>query len=712
MTPGRKDRRCGLKADVVTPSYFHVLRATPMMGRLFTEDDAVFQKSQFVILSYGLWKDMFGRDPLVVGKDMRLSGVNYRVVGVMPEGFAQPGREARLWTPLTWEPQQATDDARHNNNWDMVARLKPGVSVALAQQRIDALNRRSVENAGKLRKLLENARFGTLVRGLKEELVGDIRPTLYLLQCAVAFVLLIGCVNVANLMLVRSNIRMKELAIRYSLGAGRGRLAGQLLIEAMALAAIGGVFGVVTGMAGVRLLALIGTSELPRGESIHVDGAVLAFSAAVAVLTGLVFGSVPVYHLVRRDLNAVFRSTERTGTTEKRALWTRSALVVCQVSLAFVLLIGSGLLTLSFARLLAVDPGFQSQNVQTAEFSLPRARYKDDAQVRNFVGGLLERVRAIPGVQAAGATDALPFTDRNNASAMGVEGYNPATGELPPVPRWSTIDAGYLAAMKIPLRAGRYFREGDTADSQKVVIVDEFLARKYWPAGKAVGGRIFRGIDSKYGIYTVIGVVGSVKSEDMADLSQRGEVYWNYKQQPQRTMHVVVKTAANDTQAVAAVREALKKSDPELPLFDVKMMPERVTGSVSDRKAAMVICLVFAGLALALSAIGIYGVLAYTVTQRTREFGIRMALGASAGDVVGMVMRHGLRLAVIGLGIGVAGALAITRLMTTMLYGVRPTDPLVFGSVAVALMAVAVAASVIPSLRISRIRPANALRYE
>jgi predicted permease len=321
-------------------------------------------------------------------------------------------------------------------------------------------------------------------------------------------------------------------------------------------------------------------------------------------------------------------------------------------------------------------------------------------------------MRAIPGVREAGATDALPFTDRNNASATGVEGYNPVSGELPPVPRWSTIDAGYLAAMKIPLREGRYFREGDGADTQKVVIVDEFLARKYWLAGKAVGGRIWRGIDAKYGLYTVVGVVGSVKSEDMADLSQRGEVYWNYKQQPQRTMHVVVKTAANDTQAVAAVRTALKQSDPELPLFDVKTMPERVTRSVRDRKAAMVICLVFALLALTLSAIGIYGVLAYTVTQRTREFGIRMALGASAGDVVRMVVRHGLRLAVIGLAIGVAGALGITQLMTTLLYGVRPTDPLVFGSVAAALMAVAVAASVVPSLRISRIRPANALRYE
>ena len=699
-------------ADQVTPSYFRVLRALPMMGRLFTEDDAVYQKNQFVILSYGLWKDMFGRDPGIVGKDMRLSGVNYRVVGVMPEAFGQPGREARLWTPLTWEPRAGTDDGRHNNNWEMIARLKPGVTIAVAQQHIDALNRHTLENSGKMRKLLENARFGTVVTGLKEQLVGDVRPTLILLQCAVAFVLLIGCVNVANLMLVRSNIRMKELAIRYSLGAGRGRLAGQLLIEAMALASMGGLFGVLTGMAGIRLLALIGTSDLPRGQSIQMDGTVLAFSAAVAVLTGLVFGSVPVYHLVRRDLNAVFRSTERTGTTEKRALWTRSALVVCQVSLAFVLLIGSGLLTLSFARLLAVDPGFQAENVLTAEFSLPRARYKEDAQQRNFVGGLLERVRAIPGVREAGATNALPFSDRNNASAMAIEGYNLATGELPPVPRWSTIDAGYLAAMKIPLREGRYFREGDTGDTQKVVIVDEFLARKYWPAGKAIGGHIHRGIESKDAVSTVIGVVGSVKSEDMADLSQRGEVYWIYKQQPQSTMHLVVKTAANDAQAVAAVRAALKQSDPELPLFDVKPMPERVTRSVRDRKAAMVICLVFAMLALTLSAIGIYGVLAYTVTQRTREFGIRMALGASAGDVVGMVVRHGLRLAAIGLGIGLAGAFGITRLMTAMLYGVRPTDPLVFGGVTVALMAVAVAASVVPSLRISRIRPANALRYE
>jgi len=268
-----------------------------------------------------------------------------------------------------------------------------------------------------------------------------------------------------------------------------------LLIEAMVLAAIGGAFGVATGMVGVRLLAMLGTDELPRGASIEINATVLAFSAAVAALTGLVFGGVPVYHLVRRDLNAVFRSTERTGTTEKRAIWTRNALVVCQVSMAFVLLIGSGLLTLSFARLLAVDPGFHAQGVQTAQFSLPWSRYKDDAQARNFINGLLERVRAIPGVVAAGASDALPFGDKSNASVMSVEGYNPASGELPPVPRWNNIDAGYFTAMGIPLKSGRHFRDGDTETTQKVAIIDEFLAKKYFPKGNAIGGHVRRGLD-------------------------------------------------------------------------------------------------------------------------------------------------------------------------------------------------------------------------
>jgi predicted permease len=700
-----------IDAEQVTPSYFNVLRVSPMMGRPFSDADAVFTKNQFVILSYGMWRDMFGRDQQIISKDIRLSGTTHRIVGVMPEGFASPGSPARFWVPLTWDPRQATEDGRHSNNWDMIARLKPTVSITVAQQRIDALNRYNTERS-RLRKLLENARFASIVRGMKEDMTADVKPMLLLLECAVAFVLLIGCVNVANLMLVRSNVRMKELAIRHSLGAGRGRLAVQLMIESLALALFGGALGVITGLGGVRVLATLGADALPRGETIHMNPVVLLFSAAIAVLTGLIFGSAPVYHLVRQDLNAVFRSNERGGTSEKRALWTRSALVVCQVSLAFVLLIGAGLLALSFARLMDVNPGFTSQNVQTAQFSAPRSRYPSDPSAREFEGRVIGKVRAIPGVVAAGFNSSLPFTGNTSDGVVQVEGYQLAAGELPPVPYWHTADSGYFAALKIPLLAGRVFTEADNADAQKVVVIDEYLARKYWPGRNPVGGKIRRGVDSTSPEFTVIGVVGTVQNVDLGDQSKMGQLYFDYRQNTQRTLFVVVRTASGDVQAIAAVRDVLRQADPELALFNVKTMPERISSSLHDRRSAMVICLAFAGLALTLSAIGIYGVLAYTVTQRTREFGIRIALGARVPDVAGMVLRQGVLLAAIGLVIGAGGAIALTRLMSTLLFGVKPTDPLVFGGVAAILMAVAVCASLIPSLRVTRIRPATALRYE
>lgn len=702
-----------IEAQAVTPSAFQVLRASPMLGRAFTEDDAVFLKDHFAILSYGLWKDMFARDRDILGKDIRLSGQPYRVVGVMPEAFAAPGSEARIWVPATFAPQQTTDDARHSNNYGMIARLKPGVTLAYAQQRIDGLNRQNLDRFPRFRQLLIDARFATVVRGLKDEMVRDVRPTLYLLQAAVAFVLLIGCVNVANLMLVRSNIRMKELAIRFSLGAGRLRLARQLLVESVTLAALGGLFGIFTGLVGVRLLAVLGTKDLPRGTNIQVDAGALAFSATIAILTGLVFGSVPVYHLFRRDLNAVFRSTERTGTTERGALWTRSALVVCQVSLAFVLLIGSGLLTLSFARLLSVNPGFRPQNVVTAAISLPRARYPDDTRIRSFVGGLLDKVRAVPGVEHAGVTSYLPFSDNNSNGVIMIDGYVRAAGENPPVPGWNSVDPGYFQAIGIPLQQGRLFTEGDTSDTLKVAVIDQFLARKYWPKGDAIGAGIRKGIDPKGPIVRIVGVVGSVKVSDLADQNPTGHIYFPYRQDDApRYMHLVVKTIRDDAQLTASLRRELQRSDPELALFDVKTMPDRVSSSMRNRRAAMTICLVFAGLALVLSAIGIYGVLAYTVTQRTREFGIRLALGAGGRDVVGMVIGQGVRLAAIGLGIGIAGALVLTRLMATMLFEVKPTEPGVFLLVAGALMTVAFVASLIPSLRAIRIHPSVALRYE
>jgi len=705
-----------IDGEYVTPSYFTVLGVRPLLGRTFTEEEATLGKEKVAVLSEGLWKDLFARDPKVVEKDIRLSGSLYRIVGIMPGSFGVPGDETRVWTSFAFTQQQTSDQARHSNNWGMIARLKPGVNLAQAQERINDLNRRNLDLFPQLKQLLINARFGTKVVGLKDELVRDIRPTLYLLQIAVAVVLLIGCVNLANLMLVRSNVRMKELAIRYSLGAGRWRIARQLLTESVLLALMGGALGIAVAYGGVRLLASLGARDLPRGVTVGIDGGALAFTAAIAFATGLVFGSVPLLHALRSDLNEIFRGNERTGTASRGALWVRSALIVCQFAFAFVLLVGSGLLTMSFARLLKVDPGFRPENVATARISLPRVRY-GEPQVRNFLSGLLERMASIPGVRHAGLTTYLPFGGGNNSSVIMFPSHPLASGENPPVPGWNTVSGGYFQAMGIPLLQGRTFSDSDGADSPKVAIIDEFLARRYFPKGNAVGAMVTRGIQvpgdpEKPDNCTIVGVAGSVKTGDLAENNPVGQLYFLYKQYPPRNMHLVLRTARDNPQVIPATRRELQQVDRELPLFDTKTMPERMTSSMRNRRAAMMLCLVFAGMALLLAAIGIYGVLAYSVSQRTREFGIRVAIGAGARELVGMVVGQGLRMAALGLAVGAAGAFALTRMMTAMLFEVRPMDPAICVVVALLLALVACIASLIPSARAIRVPPASALRYE
>lgn len=701
-----------IDGQYVTPSYFRTLSVPPALGRAFTEDDAILGKEKFAILSHGLWKDMFAGSRNVLGKTIRLSGVPYQIVGVMPESFRPLGFEARVWIPFAFTPQQMSDDARHNNNWGMIARLQPRVTLEYARQRLAVVDKRNIEVSPKLRKLLEDARFQTKIVTTRDELVYSVRPTLYLLQAAVAFVLLIGCVNVANLMLVRANVRMKELAIRFSLGAGRMRMARQLLTESLTLAALGGLLGALTGYAGLHALLLLGAKELPRGGDIRLSGRALAFSAGIAVLTGIVFGLVPVFHLFRRDLNEIFRGNERTGTSERGAVWTRGALVACQVSLAFILLSGAGLLTMSFARLLSADPGFRPQHVLSAQISLPPARYQDDARRRNFLEAQLEALRRLPGVASAGANTALPFSGSKQDAVITIEGRTLAPGELPPVPYWNFIDAGYFRTMGIPLLQGRTIAESDTADAPRVAMIDQYMARKSWPKGDALGARVWMGADPKGPPWTIVGVVSSVKKSDLSEQNPMGEIYFPYKQQVPSNIRIVVKTATDDPRLIETIRRKIQSADPEMPVFDVKTMPERLAASMVNRRAAMALCLVFAGLALLLSAIGIYGVLAYTVAHRTREFGIRVALGAGVRDVVKMVVGQGVKLAAIGLAAGVAGAFALTRLMTSFLYGVKPGDPAVFAGVGVGLMLVALFASLIPSLRAARIHPAIALRHE
>jgi predicted permease len=450
---------------------------------------------------------------------------------------------------------------------------------------------------------------------------------------------------------------------------------------------------------------------------VAIDGGALLFTVAVAVVTGLVFGSVPLFHVLRKDLNEVFRGNERTGTAASGVLWVRSALIVCQFAFAFVLLIGAGLLTISFARLLKVDPGFRAENVVTARISLPRARYGEDPRARNFLSGLLGRMVSIPGARQAGLTTFLPFSGNNNSSVIMFPSHPLAPGENPPVPGWNMVSGGYFQAMGIPLLQGRVFSDSDGPDSPKVAIIDEFLARRYFPKGNAIGAMVTRGIQipgdtRKPDDCTIVGVAGSVKTGDLAERNPVGQIYFQFAQYPPRSMHVVLRADRYSPQLVSSMRRELQQADPELPLFDARTMPERLSTSLGRRRAAMTLCLVFAGLALLLAAIGIYGVLAYSVSERTRELGIRAALGAGVRELVGMVVGQGLRMAAFGLAVGAAGAFAVTRLMTALLFDVRPTDPGVFVVVALVLAMVACIASLLPSARAIRIPPSSALRYE
>jgi predicted permease len=699
-----------IEGEYVTPSYFRVLKARPLLGRTFTEDEAVQGKDHVAILTESLWDEMFARDPNVIGRDIRLSGVPYNIVGVMPNTYQALNRDRKLWVPFAFAPEQTLEDARHSNNWGMIATLKPGVTAAQARQRLDALNKANLDLFPKYRELLESARFQTKVIGMKDEMVRDIKDTLYLLQAAVLGVLLIGCVNLANLTLVRTSARIKELAVRFSLGAGRWRLSRQLLTESVAISVLGGLVGVGVALGGVRLLSWLGAEDLPRGGDIRIDGGALLFTMVMTLLTGLVFGSVPLLSLFKRDLNEVFRGNERMGTAGRHALSLRAALVVIQVSLAFTLLIGSGLLTRSFMRLMTVDPGFRAENVVAAQFSLPSNRYGDGSQRRNAVDTLLEKARAIPGAKHVGVTTYLPFSGNNNSSVFVIDGRPLAPGELPPVPGWNTISSGYLQAMGIPLLAGRGFSDSDGPDSPRVILVDQFMARKYWPNDSPIGSKM-RQMESK-DTFTIVGVVGSVKTGDLAEQNPVGQVYFHYKQNAPGNMHVVLRGETDKTPLTNALRGALAQVDPEVALFDTKSMPERVETSLLNRRAAMALCLIFAGLALLLAAVGIYGVLAYSVAQRTREIGIRMALGANARDVLQMVLGQGAKVTGVGLVIGAAGAFLITRAMASMLFEVKPHDPLVFLATGALLAAVALVASFIPSLRAVWIHPSEALRHD
>jgi putative ABC transport system permease protein len=564
--------------------------------------------------------------------------------------------------------------------------------------------------------ILADAGYTVVIVNLLDDLVRDIRPALIMLWVGVAFVLLIGCLNIANLMLARSNVRLREMAIRIAVGADRARLSRQLLTEAVLVAALGGLLGLGVAAGGLSLLESLGIEDLPRGAQVGIDGTVVLFTLSIAVAAGVLFGLIPLVHMFRSDLSSVFRSESRTGSASRGTVTVRSALVMGQVAIAFILLIGAGLMFASMRAVLNEDPGFQPENVLTGFVSLPNSRYEEDDARRQFLDEMLFEVRALPGVTAASIVTNLPFSGSNSSSVITPEGYVPTPGESLLAPFSNVVGPDYFETMGIPLLSGRTFDETDTEESGNVIILDAWLANRYFPNESPLGKRMLYGsvpgmedADDEENLYTIIGVVAEIKHNDLTATDQVGAYYFTYKQQTPNFVTLTARTAMEPTAAPSSIRNVVSGIDPDLPFYLPETMEERVADSLVTRRTPMLLLMTFAAVALFLAAVGIYGVLAYTVAQRTRELGIRMALGSSPEQVYRLVIRQGVKVVGLGVAIGILGSLGLVQLIQALLYGVRPTDPGVLVSVALLLAAVGIGACALPARRATRIDPVVAL---
>ncbi|HET9949517.1 MAG TPA: ADOP family duplicated permease [Longimicrobiales bacterium] len=672
------------------------------------------------VLSHAAWLEWRGGAPDVIGRDIRLDGRPYEIVGVLPEGFELPdGDRPRLYVPLALGPEARELRNWHSNSFSMVARLAPGATAEQAAAQNAALNDALIDSWAlpNARQLLEDVGYHTVVVSMADDLVRDVRPLLYLLWGGVAFVLLIGCVNVANLVLARSETRVTELATRLALGASKQRVATVVLTESAVLALLGGMLGIGVGALGLRLLEVVGATDLPRGADIGIDPQVVAFGLVLALAAGVLFGITPLASILRGDLSPAFRAGGRTGTATRRSVALRNALVTAQVALAFVLVVGAGLMLVSFRAALAVDPGFDPRGVVTGYVSLPSARYDGDEAQRQLWDELLAGVRALPGVEAAALDTQLPFTGTNSSSVITPEGYRYAPGESLFSPRQSWVSPGYFDAMGIEVIAGRDFTDGDGPDAVRAIVIDEWLARRFWPDESPLGRRMARDVPDASpvagdSLYTIAGVVETIRHDDLTTPAGEhvGAYYMTYRQEPPQSVSLVVKVASGDAAAVVpALRQVLSGLDPELPLFEVRTMEQRVADSLVSRRVPLLLLGVFGAVALFLASVGIYGALAYTVTQRQREIGIRIALGSAPERIFRTVVGQGLRVTALGLVLGGAAALLLGRVAQSLLLGVQATDPRVLAATALVLAAVAALACALPARRATRVDPIEAL---
>jgi putative ABC transport system permease protein len=697
-------------ASRVSGDYFRVFGIAPQLGRVFGRDEDQPGKNQVVVLSDGLWKRIYGGDRGVVGKTIQLNAQSYTILGVMPPGFkAFFNGPADIWTPLALDPKQF-DPQRYTNEWlNLTARLKPGVSAKQAGAEMHAF-------AEQVRRLYPNSvgkEWTLRVRTLNELATGDIRPALLVLLGAVAFVLLIACANVANLLLARVTSRQKEVAIRTALGADRWVLVRQLLTESVLLALAGGVLGLGIAYWSVRTLVAI-VPNIPRAEQLGIDGSVLAFTLGLSVFTGLLFGVVPALQTSRTNLHETLKEGGRTGSADVSGRVLRRVLVVGEVALAMTLLIGAGLLIKSVAKLQRVKPGFDPDRLLTFELSLPNAKYPSDTIRQQVFASMIERVRQVPGVVAVGGTSTMPFAGDWSTSSFDIEGLQRAPNEPGPWGDIRVVTNGFFRTMRIPLLQGREFTSQDTRGSQRVVVIDEEFVRKYFHNQNPIGKRItFDGNTAKDPKYIdIVGVVGHTMHEGL-DAKPRIQVYLSDAQRGGfQSMAVAVRTSGDPLLMTRPVREAIHSIDKDMPLSFVKSMDDLLESSLGQRRLSMILLGAFSTIAMLLASIGIYGVLAYSVTQRSRELGIRMALGAARGRVLRLVIGQGMVLAVIGIAIGLVGAFALTRLLAAQLYSITPTDLGTFVGVSFLLATIALVATLVPALRATRVDPVVALREE
>jgi putative ABC transport system permease protein len=707
-----------LRVANVTPSYFRLMGVAPALGRAFTEEEGEVGRDKEVVLSAGLWHRHFASDTGVLGKELRLDGRPYTVVGVMPASFQPVDPRAVLWRPLSFSAEDKSDGKRHSNNWWNIGRLRPGATRRQAQSEIDALNQANLERFPQYKELLMNAGFHTTVEVYPEHLVKDVRATLYLLWGGAIFVLIIGGVNVTNLVLVRARSRLKELATRVALGAEARHLARALVVEGVILTTAAAAAGLALGALTLRSLGAFDLQDLPYGADIHLDLAAVLYSLGLSAVIGVAIGLVPLAALVPANLTAVLREEGRSTSAGRGARALRRALVVGQVAFTFVLLVGAGLLLASFRKVLAVDPGFDADRVLTASVVLPRSRNADDNARRVFTEEAVRRVRALPGVTAAGATDTIPFGGNNSDSVILAEGYEMKPGESVISPSAVDVTPGYFEAMGARLRRGRFFQDSDGAGALPVIMVDETLARRFWPGLDPIGRRLYRptdinnlvAVNDKTVFLTVVGVIADIKLHDLTEGKRSvGAYYFPMAQDTSTSLTFAVKTAGRPETVAGGVRTAIASLDRELPVFDVQSMEQRTEKSLLNRRSPAMLALGFAMVALLLSAVGIYGVLAYLVTQRKKEIGIRIALGSTTRGIFDLILREGVGLLAAGFLLGAAGALMLRRTLEGQLFGITATDPLVVGAVAALLAAVALAACALPARRATRINPVLAL---